>query len=158
MNPWTNNLPPFKGRRKTPLGPDTSVNLASSDYSGPADGDFARYVDQLLSNAESQRRLQTRAAPAAPSARDKARGNPQTLRQAAQPATKASPRAAAEAVKAAHAAKAAFALPQIKLFSVGMWLMAIVATIFFPGIAIWFVAALVVSSVIKGVRKGLSKS
>ncbi|WP_159914210.1 hypothetical protein [Pantoea sp. 18069] len=142
MNPWTNNLPPFKGRKSTPLGRGATVNLASSDYSGPADGDFVRYVDQLLSNADDQRRAQARAPAAAHDARAASR----------QPAeSRERTRAQAQEAVSKPVLKAGF-----KLVPFVLWLLVVTAMFFWQGAAIWLVGLLVVGGVVfNAVRKGL---
>jgi hypothetical protein len=149
MNPWTHKLAPLKGRKNALPGHDSSVNLGGSDYSGPADGDFARYVDQLLSNADVQRRAQTRASapvhdarqPKAPSRQANPRRNPA-------PAGKNATADSLEHLRAqAHKAASKPALKVgLKLLPLLIWLPVVVALFFWQGGMIWLIGLILVGS------------
>ena len=164
MNPWTSNLPPFKGRGKTPLGPQTPVSLTSSDYSGPADGDFVRYVEQLLSNAESQRLTHARPsapvsdartaarAPGAPERGQPANARRQPAQAAKNPAADSLERLRAQAQQAAS--KPALKVG-LKLLPLLIWLPVVVALFFWQGGMIWLVGLILIGSWIVNIFRKL---
>ena len=149
MNPWTHKLPPFKGRGKTPLGPQTPVSLTSSDYSGPADGDFVRYVEQLLSSADVQRRARTRASapvhdarqPKAPSRQANPRRNPAPAGKNATADSLEHLRAQAQQAANKPALKVG-----LKLLPLLIWLPVVVALFFWQGGMIWLIGLILIGS------------
>jgi len=160
MNPWTNNLPPFKGRGKTPLGPQTPVSLTSSDYSGPADGDFVRYVEQLLSNAESQRLAHAR--PSAPvhdarAPKAPATGNPAGARRHPAQASKTAAADSLERLRsqAQQAANKPALKVGLKLLPLLIWLPVVVALFFWQGGMIWLIGLILIGSWIVNIFRKL---
>lgn len=79
MTAWTDALRGLArpDRDATRFGRGAPTRANDVGYAGPADGDFARYVDQLMAEAEAQRQAHMRRdaraparAPSAPSRRD----------------------------------------------------------------------------------------
>lgn len=162
MNPWTDNLLALKGRKNPLSGHDSSMNLGGSDYSGPADGDFARYVEQLLSNAESQRHAQARAPAPVHDARTPARaaaaGGQASARRNPAPAGKAS--AADSLARLRSQAQGSAGSPALKigfkLLPLLIWLPLVIALFFWQGAAISLVGmVLMVGLIFNVVRKAL---
>lgn len=160
MNSWTDNLLALKGRKNPLSGHDSSMNLGGSDYSGPADGDFARYVEQLLSNAESQRLAHAR--PSAPVHDARAPKAPAAGNQAGarrHPA-KASQTAAADSLERlrsqAHKAASKPALKVgLKLLPLLIWLPVVVALFFWQGGMIWLIGLILIGSWIVNIFRKL---
>lgn len=160
MNPWTDNLLALKGRKNPLSGHDSSMNLGGSDYSGPADGDFARYVEQLLSNAESQRHAQTRApapvhdarTPKAPSP-----GNQANARRNPAPAGRNATADSLERLRSqAHKAASQPALKVgLKLLPLLIWLPVVVALFFWQGGMIWLIGLILIGSWIVNIFRKL---
>lgn len=160
MNPWTNNLPPFKGRKRTPLGPQTPVSLTSSDYSGPADGDFARYVDQLMANAESQRLAHARPGAPVHDARAVARPTASNQANARRHPAQASQNAAADSLErlrsqADKAASQPALKVGLKLLPLLIWLPVVVALFFWQGGMIWLIGLILIGSWIVNIFRKL---
>ena len=151
MNPWTNNLPPFKGRKNPLPGHDASVNLGGSDYSGPADGDFARYVEQLLSNAESQRLAHAR--PSAPAHDARAAARPTASNQAnarRKPAPAGKNATADSLARLRSQAQDAINKPALKtgmkLWPLLVWVPVALAIVFWQGGMVWLIGLILVGS------------
>ena len=160
MNPWTNNLLPLKGRKNPLPGHDSSMNLGGSDYSGPADGDFARYVEQLLSNAESQRLAHAR--PSAPvhdarAPKAPATGNPSGARRHPAQASKTAAADSLERLRsqAQQAANKPALKVGLKLLPLLIWLPVVVALFFWQGGMIWLIGLILIGSWIVNIFRKL---
>lgn len=161
MTAWTDALP---GRDATRFGRHVSArDHELVGYAGPADGDFARYVDQLLANAETQRRAQIRA----PAPVHDARG---ASRPAALPAgghcgnarrnqAQAAKRSAADSLaslrsQALDAASKPVLKVGMRLILLLLWLPVMVGMLFWQGAAIWSIGLLVIGGLLfNAVRK-----
>lgn len=161
MTAWTDAL---RGRSRpghdaTRFGRDVSDRGNEVGYAGPADGDFARYVDQLLSNAESQRRAQTRAPTPVHDARvPKASAASQQTDLRRKPAQAALKPGADSLARLRAQAEDAASKPAVKvgmkLLPLLIWLPVVVALFFWQGAAISLVGMVLVAGlVISFVRK-----
>jgi len=152
MSTWIDTL---NGLRRSTRAWDASERVSEVGYGGPADGDFARYVDQLLAQAERQRRPQRDArapAPASTTGSESADSvrrmpAPQVRNSAASGAARARPRAV-------RAANPAFkALLWRKLIPLAFWLALAVALFFWQGAMVWLIGLLIVVGVLsRGLR------
>lgn len=135
MTAWMDAL-----RRRDILGRASEVG-----YDGPADGDFARYVDQLMADAEAQQLAQARARPPQGQAARATRSAPRPPGNARRGQAQADRNAAAEAVARmrAQATEAAgrplFQSAAWKLAPAVMWIAVFVAIMFFGAAASWLV-------------------
>ena len=161
MTAWIDTL---NGLRRSTQAWDAPERAPEVGYGGPADGDFARYVDQLLAQAEHRRRPQRDArAPASASAQGSesadssgSANRPTSARrmpapQGRNPAAGGAARARAAAARAANPAFKA--LLWRKLIPLAFWLALAVALFFWQGAAVWLIGLLVVVGVLsRGLR------
>lgn len=142
MTAWTDTLMEraSAGRRR-----NAAADARDVGYGGPADGDFARYVDQLMAQAEAQQRPRSPARAATALSADARRAGAAS-RDPAAPA-----RVRPAAARAAHAGVRA--LVWRKLFPWALWIVVAVAVFFWQAGAIWLIGLLIVLGVLsRGLR------
>lgn len=156
---WTELLP----GAKTPLnrqGRDAFVAHDLHDYSGPADGDYARYVEQLMASADAQRRAQADVPVPLRDARDtrdarEAPGRPRMPAPGVAPTLRPASAASARS-QAAKRQKPAPVPAWRKLFPFALWLLVVATMVFWDGAAPWLIGLLIVGAVLfNGARKKL---
>lgn len=123
------------------------------NYNGPADGDYARYVEQLLASAAAQRQVQADVPAALRDARE-APGRPRISASGAPVAPR--PASAAPRSQAVEWQISAPALPWRKLFPFALWLLVVVTMVFWQGAAPWLIGLLIAGAwLFKGGRQAL---
>ncbi len=125
------------------------------NYNGPADGDYARYVEQLLASAAAQRQVHADMPAALRDARE-APGRPRISASGAPvPAHPVSTAPRSQAVEQQKSISAL--LPWTKLLPFALWLLVVVAMVFWQGAAPWLIGMLIVGGMLfKGGRKALT--
>ncbi len=156
---WTELLPGAKG----PLnrqGRNAFVAHDTHDYSGPADGDYARYVEQLMASAEAQRRAQADVPVPLRDARDtrdarEAPGRPRMPAPGVAPTLRPASAGPARS-QAVDRQKPAQVPAWRKLFPFAVWLVLVITMAFWDGAAPWLIGMLIVGVVLfNGVRRTL---
>jgi hypothetical protein len=147
---WTELL---SGSRRQ--GGETFMAHEIHNYNGPADGDYARYVEQLLASAAAQRQVHADMPAALRDARE-APGRPRISASGApvppHPVSTAPRSQAVEQQKSISAL-----LPWTKLLPFALWLLVVVAMVFWQGAAPWLIGMLIVGGMLfKGGRKALT--
>ncbi|MET1116102.1 MAG: hypothetical protein ABWY08_14290 [Comamonas sp.] len=139
MTAWIDT---FNGPRRSTLAwLDASQRTTDVGYGGPADGDFARYVEQLLAQAEHQRRPQHDAHVPTPAAADAG------ARRTAAPL-----RARAVAARAASAQLSPLRWP----LALAIWLLLAVVLFFWQGTMVALAGLLIAGAIgFNAVRRAL---
>lgn len=148
MTAWTDAL---RGRDSTRFGRDISDRGNEVGYAGPADGDFARYVDQLLSNAETQRRAQTRAPAPVHDARTPRTATASRQSDPRRPSPQAGRNPTADSLERLRSqAQDVIRKPALKtgmkLLPLLVWVPVALAIVFWQGGMVWLIGLILVGS------------
>lgn len=147
------------------LGRSARGRASEVGYDGPADGDFARYVDQLMADAEFQQLAQARARSPQGQAARETRNAPRPPGEARRSQAQANRNPAADGLARMRArAQEAASRPLLqsaawKLAPAVMWIAVFVAIMFFGAAASWLIGLAFLGNILfKLVAKAQARS
>ena len=160
MMPWQDLLSPSRARKNGRPWQGAPVDLAGSDYSGPVDGDFVRYVDALMAQAEAkaqaQAQIQSRRPARAPAPAAQAQAQAQARSALRAPKVLASGGMARRRTEVAGADVQTTARSPAwrKLLPFGIWLLFVLTIAFWDGGVFWLLGLLVAGAILFNVVRG----
>lgn len=156
MSAWTDAL---RGRNATHFGRHALGRASEVGYDGPADGDFARYVDQLMADAEAQQLAQARARTPQGQAARATRNAPRPPGTRAPAQSGDTRRSQAQIAHPPAAGRPRLQSAAWKLAPAAMWIVVFVAIMFFGAAASWLIGLAFLGNILfKLVAKAQARS